>query len=332
MTQKLSKSVFSNLSPDNIISILIDLGFDCDGRILALNSYENRVYQIGIDDSKPIIVKFYRPERWSDSCIYEEHQFCIDLYEQDIPVVAPINIGGSTLSKYENHRLSIFPCHGGRAPELDDHELLIQIGRLIARIHLEGEQKRFIHRPRIDIDTYVIKPMEYLLKNNFIPNQNHEAYKSVIRLLLNKINTSFDRAGDIQVLRLHGDFHPGNILINDYKLHIVDFDDCRHGPAIQDLWMFLSGDSKEQTPQLNALLEGYKSFRDFNPLELHLIEALRSLRIVHYSAWLAKRWNDPAFKISFPWFNTSRYWDDHILSMREQISLMQEEPLKLTDF
>ena len=332
MTQNLTKSVFSNLRPDDIITILIDLGFHCDGRILALNSYENRVYQIGIDDNKPIIVKFYRPERWSDLCIYEEHQFCLDLYERDIPVVPAINIKGNTLNKHGNHRLSIFPCHGGRAPELDDHELLNQIGRLVARIHLEGEQKAFIHRPCINIDTYGIRPMEYLLKNNYIPRQNYEAYKSVFKLLLYEIKTSFDRAGETQEIRLHGDFHPGNILINNQKLHIVDFDDCRHGPAIQDLWMFLSGDKKEQTPQLSALLEGYKSFRNFNPLELHLIEALRSLRIIHYSAWLAKRWSDPAFKKSFPWFNTPRYWDDHILSMREQISLMQEGPLKYKDF
>jgi len=328
VAHKSATLAFANLKPEKILSILIDLGFYCNGRILALNSYENRVYQIGIDDEESIIVKFYRPSRWSDKCIYEEHQFCLDLFKIDVPVVPPKIIKGKTLNNYDGHRLAIFPCFGGRAPDLDDYDLLKQIGRLIARIHLEGEQKSFTYRPRIDIDTFGVQSIEYLLKKNFIPQQNCEAYKSVTDLLLEGVNASFNHAGHVKEIRLHGDFHPGNILINKRKLHIVDFDDCRQGPAVQDLWMFLSGDKEEQAPQLNALLEGYQSFRIFNPLELHLVEALRSLRIIYYAAWLAKRWDDPAFKIAFPWFNTPRYWDEHILSLREQISLMQEAPLE----
>ncbi|MDG2107520.1 MAG: serine/threonine protein kinase [Woeseiaceae bacterium] len=323
---------FANLQPEDIISTLVSLGFDCDGRFLALNSYENRVYQVGIEDESPIVTKFYRPARWSDKCIHEEHAFCLDLASQDIPVIPPMTINGQTLKNSGDYRLAVFPCKGGRAPDLDNYETLAQLGRLIARIHLEGETKSFVHRPSINIETYGIQSINYLIDNEFIPEQNHEAYESVAKLVLDGVEACFDRAGDTLEIRLHGDFHPGNVLINQDRLHIVDLDDCRHGPAMQDLWMFLSGDKEEQTPQLEALLNGYQSFRRFDPRELHLIEALRSLRIMHYAAWLARRWKDPAFKVAFPWFNSARYWDEHILTMREQVALMQEAPLEWREF
>jgi Ser/Thr protein kinase RdoA (MazF antagonist) len=323
---------FADLQPEDIVSTLVDLSFDCDGRFLALNSYENRVYQIGIEDEGPVVAKFYRPARWSDECIHEEHAFSLDLAAQDIPVVPPIIIDGQTLKHSGHYRLAVFPCRGGRAPDLDNYELLTQLGRLIARIHLEGETKSFVHRPRIDIDSYGVQSIDYLLDNEFIPEQNREAYESIVEFVLDGVEACFERAGGIREIRLHGDFHPGNVLVNQDRLHIVDLDDCRHGPAVQDLWMFLSGDKEEQTPQLEALLEGYQSFRRFDPRELHLIEALRSLRIMHYAAWLARRWEDPAFKVAFPWFDSARYWDDHILALREQVALMQEAPLEWRDF
>jgi Ser/Thr protein kinase RdoA (MazF antagonist) len=323
---------FADLQPEDIISTLVDLGFDCDGRFLALNSYENRVYQIGIEDEGPVVAKFYRPARWSDECIHEEHAFSLDLVAQDIPVVPPMIIDGQTLKHSGHYRLAVFSCRGGRAPDLDNYELLTQLGRLIARIHLEGETKSFVHRPRIDIDTYGVQSIDYLLNNEFIPEQNCEAYESIVECVLDGVEACFERAGSTREIRLHGDFHPGNVLVNQDRLHIVDLDDCRHGPAVQDLWMFLSGDKEEQTPQLEALLEGYQSFRRFDPRELHLIEALRSLRIMHYAAWLARRWEDPAFKVAFPWFDSARYWDDHILALREQVALMQEAPLEWRDF
>lgn len=332
MTDAAAALAFAGLQPEDIVATLTDLGFDCDGRFLALNSYENRVYQIGIENDRPVVAKFYRPGRWSDESIFEEHQFSIDLAAQEIPVVPPLEIQGSTLKHSGHYRLAVFPCRGGRSPDLDNYALLTQLGRLVARIHLEGELSSFAHRPRIDIDSYGVDSMDFLLENNFIPDDNYDAYESVAELVLDGVEASFERAGDTREIRLHGDFHPGNVLVNQDRLHIVDLDDCRHGPAMQDLWMFLSGDRAEQTPQLEALLEGYQSFRSFDPRELHLIEALRSLRIMHYAAWLARRWEDPAFKIAFPWFDSARYWDDHILALREQVALMQEPPLEWRDF
>jgi len=322
---------FADLQPEDIVATLEQTGFACDGRFLALNSYENRVYQIGIEDDRPVVAKFYRPGRWSDDSIHEEHQFSIDLANQDIPVVPPLSINGDTLKHAGNYRLAVFPCRGGRAPDLDNYELLAQLGRLIARIHLEGEVSSFEHRPRVDIDSYGVKSVDYLLDNDFIPEDNREAYESIVEFVLDGIEACYARAGTTQEIRLHGDFHPGNVLVDQDRLHIVDLDDARHGPAVQDLWMFMSGDRAEQTPQLEALLRGYQQFRRFDARELHLIEALRSLRIMHYAAWLARRWEDPAFKIAFPWFDSRRYWDDHILALREQVALMQEPPLEWLD-
>lgn len=332
MTDDAATLAFADLQPEDIVATVSDLGFDCDGRFLALNSYENRVYQIGIEDERPVVAKFYRPARWSDKAIEEEHEFSIDLAEQDIPVVPPIEVNGGTLKHAGHHRLAVYPCRGGRAPDLDNYALLKQLGRLIARIHLEGEVSRFAHRPRVDIDSYGVDSIDFLLDGDFLPEDNRDAYEGTAEMVLDGVAACFERAGDVTELRLHADFHPGNVLVDQDRLHIVDLDDCRHGPAVQDLWMFLSGDRTEQSPQIDALLEGYQSFRRFDPRELHLIEALRSLRIMHYAAWLARRWDDPAFKIAFPWFDSARYWDDHVLSLREQVALMQEPPLEWRDF
>jgi len=332
VTGEAATLAFADLQPEDIVSTLEDLGFDCDGRFLALNSYENRVYQIGIEDERPVVAKFYRPGRWSDESIQEEHDFSIALADQEIPVVPPLEIDGATLKHSGPYRLAVYPCRGGRAPDLDNYELQAQLGRLIARIHLEGETASFKHRPRVDIESYGVESMDFLLENEFIPEDNYDAYEGVAEMVLDGVEACFERAGNTAEIRLHGDFHPGNVLVDQDRLHIVDLDDCRHGPSVQDLWMFMSGDRTEQTPQLEALLEGYQAFRRFDPRELHLIEALRSLRIMHYAAWLARRWEDPAFKVAFPWFDSPRYWDDHVLALREQVALMQEPPLEWRDF
>ena len=332
MSEDAAALAFADLHPDDILTTLSEMGFVCDGRFLALNSYENRVYQVGIEDDKPIVAKFYRPQRWSNDAILEEHAFALDLASQEVPVIPPLLLGGETLHHSGHHRLAVYACRGGRAPDLDNFDLLTQLGRLVARIHLEGETRRFLYRPTIDIHSYGVASLEYLLDNEFIPDDNRDAYESVAELVLDGVEACFERSGHVREIRLHGDFHPGNVLVTRDQLHIVDLDDARHGPAVQDLWMFLSGDREEQTPQLTALLEGYQSFRSFDARELHLVEALRSLRIMHYAAWLARRWEDPAFKLAFPWFDSRRYWDDHVLALREQVALMQEPPLEWRDF
>lgn len=318
---------FAELRPDDILDPLEELGFESDGRMLALNSYENRVYRVGLEDGEPVVAKFYRPGRWSDAAILEEHRFTAELAGQEIPVVPPFEQNGRTLHHSGPFRLAVFPCRGGRAPEPDSADVLQQLGRLVARMHLQGEVRPFAHRPRVDIESYGSESRHYLLEEGFIPPDLVDAYNGVAEHLLDNVAGCFERAGHVREIRLHGDFHPGNVLHDGEEFFIVDFDDVRSGPAVQDLWMFLSGGREEQTPQLAALLEGYEEFRRFDARELHLVEALRSLRIMHYAAWLARRWDDPAFRIAFPWFDTPRYWDEHILTLREQAALTQEPPL-----
>jgi Ser/Thr protein kinase RdoA (MazF antagonist) len=303
------------------------LGYLTDGRLLALNSYENRVYRIGLEGEAPLVAKFYRPGRWTNEAILEEHAISIELAEEEIPVVAPLVHDGNTLHAFGNFRFAAYPCRGGRAPELDDTSLLRQIGRFVARIHLVGETRPYVHRPRLDVATYGEASRDYLLEAGFIPDELKPAYASLCDHLFESVQACHARAGNTRYLRIHGDFHPSNVLVHDEQVHIVDFDDTRMGPAVQDLWMFLSGDREEQTPQLGELLAGYTEFRHFDARELHLIEALRTLRIMHYAAWLARRWQDPEFHVTFPWFDTPRYWDEHVLALREQAALMQEEPL-----
>jgi Ser/Thr protein kinase RdoA (MazF antagonist) len=319
---------YAGLQPEQILDALEALNFRCDGRFLALNSYENRVYQIGIENAAPVVVKFYRPGRWSDEAIIEEHEFSVELEEADLPVVTPIMIDGSSLHRSGPFRFSVYPSRGGRAPDLDNLAFQEQLGRFIGRLHLVGRTRMFQQRPSIDISSYGVASREHLLQNGFIPPDLQLAYDSVSQQVLAGVEACFERAGDVQQLRLHGDFHPGNVLADGEQLHIVDLDDTRHGPAVQDLWMFLSGDQLEQRPQLDALLDGYEEFHRFDARELHLIEALRSLRLMHYSAWIARRWADPAFQTAFPWFDSQRYWEEHVLALREQIALMQEAPLE----
>jgi len=325
---------YAALTPDCVLNALESVGLYGDGRLLALNSYENRVYQVGMEDSPPLVVKFYRPVRWSDAAIREEHAFVQTLYEREIPVVPAQSLRevgsagqGETLHEFQGFRFAVFPKQGGRAPELDRDGTLEWLGRFIGRIHAIGAMAPFRERPALDIASFGEEPRHYLLANDFIPPDLIEAWRSVVALALSGVRRCYERAGKLRLLRLHGDCHAGNVLWTDAGPHFVDFDDARSGPAVQDLWMLLSGEREEMTLQLQVLLAGYQRFQDFDPRELHLIEALRTLRLIHYSAWLARRWDDPAFPVAFPWFNTQRYWQDRILELREQIALMDEPPL-----
>ena len=320
---------YDRLTPDVILDAIESTGYLADGRMLALNSYENRVYQIGIEEQKPLIAKFYRPGRWSDEQILEEHAFTQELADREIPVVPPLNIAGKTLFEFAGYRFSLSLRRGGRAPELDNPEVLEWMGRFLGRIHAVGAIRPFAHRPAIDIESFGDKPRDWLLKHDFIPTDLRDTWLSVIDQALKSVQACYALAGDVANLRLHGDCHVGNVLYTDDGPHFVDFDDCRAGPAMQDLWMLLSGSREEMTRQLRDVLEGYEEFADFDRRELHMLEALRTLRLIHYSAWLAQRWGDPAFPMAFPWFNTQRYWQDRILELREQVSAMEEGVLTL---
>lgn len=328
---EITSTPFATLTPDLILDAIESIGMTPDGRMLALNSYENRVYQVGIEDGTPMVVKFYRAGRWSDEAIAEEHAFVTELAEREIPVVAPESVKGTTLHHFAGLRFALFRRVGGRAPELGDSHTLEWMGRFLGRIHAVGALAPYRARPTLDIATFGEEPRDWLLAHDFIPPDLLPAWRSTVDQALDEVRRCYDRAGDLARIRLHGDCHGGNVLWNEYSEtpgpQFVDFDDSRMGPAVQDLWMLLSGERHEMSAQLADVLAGYEDFHDFAPRELHLVEALRTLRLIHYSAWIARRWDDPAFPAAFPWFNTQRYWQDRILELREQIPLMQERPL-----
>jgi len=317
---------YQNLNPDTILQAVESVGYVCDARTLTLNSYENRVYRVGIEDEAAIIAKFYRPNRWSDAQILEEHALTLDLAEQEIPVVAPIVLTGKTLFEFGHYRFSLYPLMAGHAPELDNPQHLEWLGRSIGRVHAVSRCAPYATRPTIDLDSYVITPVQWIQAHDFIPLELKTSYQAIMDFLIPKLTQALSQIS-YRNIRLHGDCHIGNILWSQELPHFVDFDDSRMGPAIQDLWMFLSGYQDEQTQQLQKVLKGYTQFSDFDPTELALIEPLRTLRIIHHAGWLAQRWSDPAFPINFPWFNSIRYWEEHILQLKEQMALLDEPPL-----
>jgi len=319
---------FQHLTPDVILNAMSDCGYIVDGTFIALNSYENRVYQVGIEDAAPVVVKFYRPGRWSNEAIGEEHSFSLALAENEIPVVPPvIDKEGRTLYEYQGYRFSVFLRRGGRWPELDKNENLSWIGRFIGRIHALGAALPFQHRITLGIDNYGVKSYQYNLDNGFLPLELESRYRSIAEEVLQYVEQAYVRAAGFKQLRLHGDCHPGNILWTDQGPHFVDLDDCCTGPAIQDIWMLLSGTYDEMCGQLSAVLQGYNEFMAFDARELHLLEALRTLRMMHYSAWLARRRDDPAFVKNFTWFNTHHYWEEQIQTLQQQAILINEPPL-----
>jgi Ser/Thr protein kinase RdoA (MazF antagonist) len=324
------KAPYGQLTPDVVLNAIDSTGLATDGRQLALNSYENRVLQVGLEDGSFVVVKFYRPLRWSDAQILEEHAFIAELAEREVPAVPALLLHDRTLHRFDEFRFAVFPRSGGRAPNMDDREVRLWLGRFLGRIHLAGRVRPYAERPALDLDTFGVEPRRYLLDGDWLPPELQTVYAGVSQQALDAVAAAYDR-GAYQSLRLHGDCHEGNVLwtdsVGNVGPHFVDFDDSRMGPAVQDFWMLLGGGRAEQTRRLADILEGYEDFCEFDRRELALIEPLRTLRLLHYSAWIARRWDDPAFPVAFPWFNTQRYWEDRILELREQIAAMEEAPL-----
>jgi Ser/Thr protein kinase RdoA (MazF antagonist) len=337
---------FDSLTPDLVLDALDSVGLRGDGRLTALSSYENRVYQVQLEDGSAVVAKFYRPQRWTDAQIQEEHDFAAELMAAEVPAVGPLVLNDATLHHFGSFAFSVSPRRGGRPPELDDDEVLEWIGRFLARIHTVGAQRPFTTRPTLNLQSFGTESMQWLLENDKVPLDVQSAWERQCTAALEMVEKqapilcgnclfSPQRASDdgMRLLRLHGDCHPGNVLWTPTDAasgagpHFVDLDDARMGPAVQDLWMLLSGERSQRTRQLGMLVDGYEQFRNFDRRELALIEPLRTLRLIHYSAWLARRWSDPTFPVNFPWFGSRDYWQGQVLMLEEQIEAMQEDPL-----
>ena len=317
---------FSGLTPEVVLDAAVAFGLDPDGRLFALNSYENRVYQLGAAAGS-LVLKFYRPGRWSRAQILEEHAFTQELAAAELPVAVPLAIGGETLLAYRDFRFAAFPWMSGRAPELDAPEARQILGRTIARMHQVGAVRPFVARPRIGVERLGWEARAQVLESELLPEALHERYSSVSGALLERVTAAFAAAAGTREIRVHGDCHLGNLLWNERGPVFVDLDDCATGLRIQDLWMMLSGSVSEQQRQWQELLEGYQQFADFDYLELTLIEPLRSLRMLHHAGWVVHRWSDPAFPRAFPWAGEPRYWEGHLLDLLEQIAAIDDPPL-----
>jgi Ser/Thr protein kinase RdoA (MazF antagonist) len=324
-----SDTPYSELSPETVLDAIEAVGHRCDGRVLALNSYENRVYQIGIEDGAPLVAKFYRPGRWSDAAIREEHAFACELAAQEIPVVAPLLRDGESLHNHRGFRYAVFPRRGGRWPELGSSDDREWVGRFLGRIHAVGRAARFHERGRLSMEDLGQKARDFVLEGDWMPDYLATKYADVTDELLNEVEARADGWRGATLGRILGDCHRGNILWTDQGPHFVDLDDCLTGPAIQDLWMLIAGGREEMRTELADVLKGYEQFLPFDRGEIALIEPLRALRMIHYSAWLARRWHDPAFPQAFPWFAEPRYWEQHYRALDEQLAAVLSPPLEL---
>ena len=334
---------FSNLDPQQVLAALDAVGLRGDGRILQLNSYENRVFQVFLEDGRVVVAKFYRPGRWSDAQIVEEHAFALELADAEVPVVPPLVLQAATdelglvlrgdpptLACRQTaeglHRYTAALRCAGREPELEDPAALRQIGRFIGRLHSVGKRRPFVHRHHLNARVDGRHALQLLLDGGFVPDTERAAWQQACGQALDAVETAFDAATPLATLRLHGDCHLGNVLwrrtSQENAPHVVDLDDAMQGPAVQDLWMLVSGDHATMAQQLNTLLEGYEQFCDFDDRERRLIEPLRTLRMVRHSAWLAARWTDPTFPLNFPFFGTAAYWNQQTTQLREQIEAM----------
>ncbi len=320
---------YQGLTPDVIVAAVEVAGFQPDGRMLALNSYENRVYQVGVEEDTPLVLKFYRPGRWVRAAVIEEHRFALELAAADIPVVAPLVVGGETLLQVAGYDFAAYPRRGGRWPDLDTSDDRVLMGRFLGRLHRLGAAGRFEHRPSLDAVAMATVAAREILDGDWLPEHQVDRYVAVVEAMIGQISEAFAAVAPVRLLRIHGDCHCGNILWTQAGPHFVDLDDCLMGPAVQDLWMLLSGSREDMRRQLTDLIEGYEQFAVFERSELNLIESLRALRMIHYAGWLARRWHDPAFPKAFPWFGGARYWEDHVQQLAEQLDALGQSPLRL---
>ncbi|SDI35916.1 Ser/Thr protein kinase RdoA involved in Cpx stress response, MazF antagonist [Ferrimonas sediminum] len=319
---------FHSLSPDCILDAVESVGLYPETGLLPLNSYENRVYQFRADDGRRYVVKFYRPQRWTEAAILEEHAFAHELAAAEVPVAAPKLIDGTSLFEHQGYRFALWDSIGGREFEVDNLEQLEQVGVFLGRMHKVAQAGQFAHRAPLTIETHGYQPRQVLQQQAQLPSHIETAFFTVLDQVLERVaQAPWQRA---HTQRLHGDMHPGNILWTPDGPGFVDLDDARTGPAVQDLWMMLAGERSHQQMQLDILLEGYETFCDFDHSELQLVEPLRALRMVHYLSWLTLRWQDPAFPRNFPWFGSDRFWEDQVLAMKEQLSALQEPALSLS--
>jgi len=323
-TEQNEATPYANLSPDLILDAMESVGFEPNGGLLALNSYENRVYQVELEDGSFVVTKFYRPQRWTAAAIREEHAFTFELRDAEISVVSPLLIDGESLFEYENFKFSVYPRQGGHPPNLENEDDLEVLARTIGRMHAVGASVKFEHRHALTASRLGHDSRNFLLASQFVPLDVETAYATTTEHLLARVDPII---ASLQHIRIHGDCHMGNVLWRDNTPHFVDFDDCVMGPPIQDLWMLLSGERVDRTLQINVILDAYTTFCDFSVASLASIEALRSLRLMHHAAWIARRWSDPAFPVAFPWFESARFWSEHLTELREQLSLLDEPPL-----
>lgn len=309
---------FHELAPDSILDAVESTGLVPRGGLLALNSYENRVYRIDLDDAPAIVAKFYRPERWSDETILEEHAFSLELAAEELPVVAPMAFNGATLLHFGGHRFAVYPSVGGRAPEPGDPAQLEELGRLLARLHSIGARRAYQHRRALTVEAFGDEALAALLRSELLPESLRPNFNAAAADLLEAVRDRFAAVGPVRRCRIHGDCHPGNILVDRERIRLLDLDDSVTGPAVQDLWMLLGADAEEVEHNRRHLLKGYAMFGDFDEAEFELVEALRALRMLHFSAWVAIRWTDPAFPRAFPYAGTTRYWEEQMVNLREQ--------------
>ena len=330
MNNEASQHPYDRLTPEVILSAIeTALDVRCSGALQALNSYENRVYRIDIEDAAPLAAKFYRPGRWSNAAIEEEHEFTLELAAQEVPVVAPLQAGGKSLLEHEGFRFALYPWAPGRRPELNHREDRVRLGRYLGRMHSLGAARPFQHRITLGVENYGHDAVAFLMQSDFIPDYLRGSYEQISQLVLQQTESIMQQYRPQRLLRLHGDFHLSNVLTWEDNYYVVDLDDTLMGPAMQDLWMLLEGSDDDMRQQLNELLEGYEMFYPFDRHEVGLMEALRSLRLLHYSAWLGRRWQDPAFPYNFPWFDTPRYWEEQVQNLQEQLAKLQQPPLQL---